>query len=557
MSKLVAVIAPMLLEKQHEADFRLLLKENDQELNVKFLYELILNDFTVKNEVNQYIYKEDTIAAAGYFLSSSLRMAGYDTILTQFIDETILQNIALKNPLAICISTTMILRTSTCLQVIRQIRKCMKDIKIIIGGIFALKSFLIFLKRNKNKIEEKETGIVNSQEWELFKDYHKEYENCIFITSHHGMNSLFKVLKEIEKGKKADYSSILNLVIPEENKFSFTHYKEEVLDINKEFIHWELLDTLPHRIPIRTSIGCPYRCLYCDFCTLYPTLLVRTMESIYKELIIIKNKIEDKKHLAMLHFTDDNIFITKKRLQDICQVIIESDVQLPWISLMRASSINELNIERLKNSNLLMAMMGIESGDPGILQAMNKKQDLREVKTAIELLDENRVAILATFITGFPGETSETLRNTAKFLNYLNLKNIFASYQLFPLKISALSHIMDIENRKKWKIKGNYDEWEHSTMNSSQVVEETYQLFKNIDNIPYYYVEESKFFNFRFTLDQRKRLFKLRKDLTVAVFEKAVDEKIQSLFQDIALTMGLPAKMPEHQTIKQLIVPGY
>lgn len=557
MSNLVVIIAPMLIEKQYEADFRLLLKESNQELNLKFLYEYISNNFILSNKDNQYIYKEDTIAAAGYFLSSTLRKAGYDTILTQFIDDLILQNIAQKNPKAVCVSTTMILRTSTCLTVIRQIRKYMPNIKIILGGIFAFKSFLVYLKRNKNGVKKTGNGTENKEEWELFRCFHSEYKNCLFITSNHGIYSLFRILKEIEKGKNAYYADIPNLVIPEKNNFFFTQYKEDNIDINKEFIHWELLDTLPQRIPIRTSIGCPYRCLFCDFCTLYPKLHTRNMESIYKELTIIKKIIEEKKQHAMLHFTDDNIFITNKRLQEICRIIIESEVQLPWISLMRASSVNNSNIELLRTSNLLMAMMGIESGDQKILQAMNKKQDLKDVKTAIELLDQNRITLLVTFIVGFPGETKETLRNTATFINTLNLKNMFVSYQLFPFKISALSHIMDVVNRKKWKIEGIYDHWKHYTMDSSQVMEESCNLFKRINNVPYYYFEESKFFNYRFKTDQRKKLFKLRKDLTIAVFEKAEDKKIQSIFQDIGLTMGLPSKKPDYKIIKQLTVPGY
>ena len=370
MSKLIAIIAPMLTDKQYEADFRILLKNNNQELNLKFFYEYIKNNYVIRDLKNRYSYKEDVIPAAGFFLSSKLRRSGYDTILTQFFDDSTLQDIARKNPLAVCISTTMILRKNACLQVIRQIKKNIPNIKIIIGGILTWKSYLVYIKGNKN-----DTVNINDEEWNLFKHFNDEFNNCLFITSPHGLSLLLCILKEIEKGKNADFFNIPNLVLPLKNSPYFTKYMEEIFDLNDEFTNWELLDKLPHRIPIRTSIGCSYRCTFCDFCTLYPKIIFRNINSIYKELITIKNVVESRHQPVILHFTDDNIFNTKQRLQDVCETIIKSQVESPWISFMRASSVNDSNIKLLKESNLLMTMMGIESGDPQILQAMNKKQD--------------------------------------------------------------------------------------------------------------------------------------------------------------------------------------
>ncbi|MBN2533913.1 MAG: radical SAM protein [Spirochaetales bacterium] len=546
MSKCIAIVAPMRMEKQYEADFRLLLENSGQELNLPFLYEFISYDYTAKNKVNQY--KEDTIPAAGYFLSTNLRRAGYDTVLTQRIDDFTMQSIARENPIAVCISTTMILRKKTCLEVIIQIKKNMPDVIIIIGGMLVLKSFLVYRKEEKDEDEES---------WQLFDRFEPEYENCLFIISHHGISSLYRVLKEIEKGKNADYLDIPNLAVPLNNSLYFTQYKEDIIDINNEYTHWELLEKIPYRIPIRASIGCPYRCVYCDFNKLYPGFLTRNMDSIKKELSTIKKIVNSQSQPALLHFTDDNIFIKGERLQAICRTIIDSEIQLPWLCFMRASGVNKSDIHLLKESNLLMSMIGVESGDQGLLQAMKKEQDLRQIKSVIELLDENRISVLMTFIVGFPGENKETLNNTLMFVNSLNLKNIFLTYHLYPLKIISLSPVLNTENRQKWNVQGFYNKWKHYTMDSLQANEETYYLFKNIDDIPYHYLEESNFFNYRFSYEQRKKLFNLRKDLTIAVFEKVKTEKIQTIFKDIALAMRLPVKLPGNEIIKQLTVPGY
>jgi radical SAM superfamily enzyme YgiQ (UPF0313 family) len=280
------------------------------------------------------------------------------------------------------------------------------------------------------------------------------------------------------------------------------------------------------------------------------------MESIHKELLIIKNLVESRQEPSILHFTDDNVFYTQQRLQEICHTIIKSQIQLPWTGFMRAATLYNSDIELLKRTNLLMAIMGIESGDPGILQAMNKKQDLEHVKKAIELLDQNRISLITSFIVGFPGETRETLYNTASFINNLSLLNTFVTYQLFPLHIFTLSDLTLAENREKWQLTGIHNNWTHFTMDSLQARKECYEFYKKINNLPYHYLEESRFFNFRFTNEQRKKIFRLRKKLTIAIFEKAPDPVVQAIFKNIAFSLGLQPRVPGHEVIKQLTVQG-
>ena len=93
-------------------------------------------------------------------------------------------------------------------------------------------------------------------------------------------------------------------------------------------------------------------------------------------------------------------------------------------------------------------------------------------------------------------------------------------------------------------------------MYSKLAEKETYLLFKSILNIPYHYLEENNFFNYRFTFEQRKKLFNLRKDLTIAIFEKFKEKIVHTIFINIALTMGLPPKTPGNEIIKQLSVQG-
>ena len=100
--KTIAVIAPFGVQLT-SADFILRLKKNNKELSLPTLYELARNDFNVDKISLRGFWREEVPSAAGYYLSSLLRQNGYDTVLTGKYDDNSLQEIASKDPFAVCI----------------------------------------------------------------------------------------------------------------------------------------------------------------------------------------------------------------------------------------------------------------------------------------------------------------------------------------------------------------------------------------------------------------------------------------------------------------------
>ena len=206
--------------------------------------------------------------------------------------------------------------------------------------------------------------------------------------------------------------------VPHDNGFSFTKIIPEKVNYDQDITRWDLLDELPGQIPVRTSIGCPFRCRYCDFYQLFPKIFLRSKESMIREFKLIQQKLAGRQ--AIIHATDDNVFINSRRIQNVTEAFKESGIQR-WIGFMRASSIKKNNIDLIRDSGLLMSIIGVESGDQDQLDRMNKAQKLPDVKRGMELLDNNGITVMMTYIVGFPGETAETIENTAGFINDLNI----------------------------------------------------------------------------------------------------------------------------------------
>lgn len=530
MKRTIVIIAPLIDQRQLHAGFNLKLRQNNRELTLAALYEFGRKDFQV-SEVSRGIDHTENIPSAGYYLEGLLRQHGYDTILTNKYDPETLNKLASHNPFAVCVSTTMVITTDSLIELFSSIRLSMPDTKIIGGGVFIWKNYLLYQQSIASPL------ISPLPSWMLFNPVHAGMDADILIVAPHGKSSLLEALFELEKGSKASFEHIPNLALPDGKNFTFTKRNEEQVDYNQDFTRWDLVQEIPVKIPLRTSIGCPYRCRFCDFYHLYPTVFLRSGKSLSDELKLIQDR--SVRTPAIIHVSDDNVFINKKRLQDVCTVIAESKIR-NWIGFMRSGDYSADEMELIQRSRLMMGIIGVESGDQGQLGRMNKRQKAEKVKKGIEQLDASGISTLMTLIVGFPGETMETIMNTADFLNSLTLDNILSSYQLYPLTIQPLSELNDPAVRSRWKIEGSMDTWSHYTMNSDDAREASYTLFREVTNVPYHYFEESNFFNRgKFKLPTRKELFQLRHQLTIKLIEKAPWELIEPILKSLLQNMGL------------------
>ncbi|HOW25015.1 MAG TPA: radical SAM protein [Bacteroidales bacterium] len=547
MGKTVAVIAPMVDVTQYHLDLTLKLKGSNRELTLSTLYELMQSGFRY-DRLPAIPSKRDMMPAAGFYLTGLLREQGYETVTTYQCSDTELKRLADADPFAICLSTTMILSTESLKQLVLEIRRHMPGIPLIAGGVFVWKSYQFFASHQDQPAPGDDINPL------LFNVHSTHIPADIYVAAPHGREPLLQVLDALSQGKKDGFSHIPNLALPlPDGSFHFTERRTEQVDYDRDFTRWDLLDDLPEQIPVRTSVGCPFRCRYCDFYQLYPQIFIRSKESLMAELSMIRQRIGNRTFI--LHPTDDNVFINSRRVKEVTQAFMESGIT-QWIGFMRTSSVNESNIEDIKRSGLLISLLGIESGDKGQLQRMNKSQNLEAVRRGIEILDQNGITALMTFIVGFPGETRETIHQTASFLNSLHIGLASSSYLLFPLIISPFSDLARKEFRDQWNITGYVDQWSHYTMNSGETPGYGYELFRQVTRIPYHYTEERTYYNRKlFTDEQRLQLFHLRQQLTIAFMEKASWENILFIFNEIANVMKVPVPDIPMTIRDNLIIP--
>lgn len=552
----VAVVAPLFGAEDPRGfnlDFVVRYGEHRQQLTLKALHDLAGSSFDQPPAPRDDRYAH-TVPAAGYYLTGLLRSRGYDAVLAKGDSDSQLAHIARASPRVVCISSTMLFSAASLRHLVRRVRRHLPGVTIIVGGIQVWKSYR-WLEMSRDGLRVDDASVREQRHWSIFPCHRSDIEVDVFVVSPHGGDLLQRVLRELERGESADLESIENLALPDgDGRFAFTRRIEERPDYDHDFTRWDLIDELPARIPIRSSVGCPNRCAYCDFCVVYPKVHLRSRDSLAAELELIRTTLRQRRQVAMLALVDDNAFSTPRRVREVCEVLIASRMSTYWMSFLHTRHVNESNIELIRRSGLIMAMVGVESGDPGQLARMGRSQDVQRNAQAIELLDAAGIPVLMYFVLGFPGETRATLANTAGFLNRLQLQRSSSSYQVYPLQVVPMSRLGDPAIREHHALSGMWSTWSHATMSAGDTVAVGRELFEMVVDVPYHYEDESPRFNRRWDDDRRKRLFRLRHLLTRKLLEKSPHTALRSTLAQIADCMGHPQASPPDHFIDQLCV---
>lgn len=541
MNKHIAIIAPLIDTSEFNLDFTLRLNPGGRDLSLLALYETIRDGYNPAVSEMGNLHSEE-IPSAGYYLQGLLHQHNYPSTLTAGYDRETIASLGKNDLLAVVVSTTMIIAPESLNRLISDIHNELPGIPVIAGGVFLWKNYLQYTRHLKSP----ESYPMHSGLY--FRPENSAFAPDVMVVSPHGAASLLMILERLQKqAARQDLPALLsdipNLAFAGKAGFEFGPRTEEAVDYNSDFTRWNLVEQIGNRVPVRTSIGCPYRCGFCDFWQLYPRIFLRSAESLKQELTLVKQRLGTRQ--AVIHVSDDNVFITKKRIHEVCGAMEQSGIR-NWVGFMRGGEYSEEETGIMVRSGLKLGMVGVESGDQGQLDRMNKKQKITEVKKGIEQLDAAGIAVLMTFVVGYPGETSGTVANTIGFMNGLKLANSIVNYQVYPLQIFGLSELAGPDIRAKYNIRGYNDSWSHNTMDSAEALKACHTLFRQVTNVPYHYPGESHFFNRgRFRPEQRNALFALRHRLTISLLDNEPPATRTGLLKQMAEIMGFDAAIVE------------
>ena len=176
------------------------------------------------------------------------------------------------------------------------------------------------------------------------------------------------------------------------------------------------------------SRGCPYNCNFCASCIMGRKYRKRSVANVIGEISELK-RLYDIDFVGMV---DDNTTFDRKWIREFCNELIKSGLGIKWGGSARVDALEPDILKLMKEAGCEFLGFGFESGSTEILEAMNKKADPQKAATAIKQTRAAGIHANGTFIVGYPGETLETLRETAKFMRDNDCLNSMFHIQPYP-----------------------------------------------------------------------------------------------------------------------------
>jgi len=215
------------------------------------------------------------------------------------------------------------------------------------------------------------------------------------------------------------------------------------------------------RFHIQTSRGCPHRCGFCY--NIYfnkNKWRAKSAKRVVDEIEYILTKFSQVKIIDPM---DDNFFVDKKRVEEICRGILDRKLEIQWRANCRFDYLSTYDkdfLELLEKAGCVELNFGGESGSERLQQFICKDVTANQMLQSVANLYRWATSIepYVTWMVGLPGETDDDLNQTFDLMDKMCEANpktqhleIFV-YTPFP---SPLMNILPTE----YKSPQSLEEW--------------------------------------------------------------------------------------------------
>jgi radical SAM superfamily enzyme YgiQ (UPF0313 family) len=174
-------------------------------------------------------------------------------------------------------------------------------------------------------------------------------------------------------------------------------------------------------IPILTSRGCPYDCVFCSVTQMFgKKYRFRSSGNIIEEI-----ELRISQGFRRFFFSDDNFTADRERIKVLLEEFLRRKLSFRWTAQVRVevAKDNEL-LKLMSRTNCRLLMIGFESINPETLKLYKKHQGLDDIRYCINRLAEQNIRVHGFFVLGSDADDISTIERTVRFCRITKLNTV-------------------------------------------------------------------------------------------------------------------------------------
>ena len=187
--------------------------------------------------------------------------------------------------------------------------------------------------------------------------------------------------------------------------------KREAVDLQPYLDAWRTRHG-SNAVSVSTMRGCPYSCRWCSRAVYGESYRRRSANLVADEIQLIV----DRYHPDSLWFVDDVFTINHSWLAALTDELARRNLRVPYECITRADRLNERAVGLLQQSGCFRVWIGAESGSQKILDAMDRRVTVEQVRDMIQLAKKHGIETGTFIMLGYPGETEADIEATIEHL---------------------------------------------------------------------------------------------------------------------------------------------
>jgi anaerobic magnesium-protoporphyrin IX monomethyl ester cyclase len=166
-------------------------------------------------------------------------------------------------------------------------------------------------------------------------------------------------------------------------------------------------------ISMVTSRGCPYPCTFCDAFVVHGR---KYRAHSAKRVAAEMGRLADEFGIREVLFKDSEFVLDRDRTVHLCDLLVREGTRLSWTCCARVDRLDAQLLESMAAAGCRVIQLGVESGDPAVLETLKKRITHDQVRDAFRSARAAGIRTVANLMVGVPGETRGSVEMTERLV---------------------------------------------------------------------------------------------------------------------------------------------